>query len=60
MLFLINIVCINISAVTVFLTEGIRPSTWWESEKAKHSTVIALALWALLLTALILAIILLG
>lgn len=60
MLFLINIVCINISAVAVFLAEGIRPNTWWESEKAKRSSLIALALWAILLTLLIISVVLLG
>jgi uncharacterized hydrophobic protein (TIGR00341 family) len=58
LLFLVNIICINLSGVVTFLAQGIRPKTWWETEKAKKATLIAIAMWIILLSALIVAIIL--
>lgn len=49
---LINLICINLSGVVVFLAEGIRPNRWWEAEKARRATVYAIAIWALLLLGL--------
>ncbi len=58
LLFLVNVICVNLSAVLVFLAQGIRPRTWWEAEKAKRATRIAVSLWIVLLLVLIAAIIL--
>ena len=44
-----NIVCLNISAVIMFLFQGIRPNSWWEAERAKKQTRIAIAVWVVLL-----------
>lgn len=51
-LFLMNLICVNLAGVTTFLIQGLRPATWWEKDRAKKSTRIAIALWAVLLAAL--------
>lgn len=58
LLFLVNIICINLAGVVTFLAQGIHPKTWWEAEKARKATRIAIALWITLLSALIVAILL--
>jgi uncharacterized hydrophobic protein (TIGR00341 family) len=52
LLFLINLICINLAGVVTFLAQGIRPLTWWEADRAKRSTRIAIFLWTSLLVAL--------
>lgn len=51
-----NIVCLNISAVVMFLFQGIRPNSWWEAERARKQTKIAIAIWMFLLILLMLLI----
>jgi uncharacterized hydrophobic protein (TIGR00341 family) len=51
-LFLINLVCVNLAGVARFVARGIHPVNWWEEERAKKATRIALGLWTLLLAAL--------
>lgn len=49
-----NIVCINLSATSVFFIQGVRPSSsaWIEKDKAKKASIKALAMWAFALLAL--------
>ncbi|MCL7489432.1 MAG: TIGR00341 family protein [Desulfobulbaceae bacterium] len=54
LLFLINMICINLAGVVTFLVQGIRPINWWEANKAKKSTRTAVLIWSGLLIALIL------
>ena len=56
MLFLINLICINLSGVMVFMVKGITPRRWWEAEKAKKSARNSMMLWTALLLLLIIAI----
>ena len=58
MLFLINIICINLSGVMVFFVKGITPRRWWEAEKAKKSVKNSIMMWTLLLLILILTVLL--
>lgn len=56
LLFMTNIICINLSGIVTFLVRGIGPNTWWEADQAKKSTRKALLIWSLtlcLLTAVI-------
>lgn len=53
LLFLINLTCINLSGVLTFLLEGIRPKSWWEAEKAKRMSRLAMIVWISLLSALV-------
>lgn len=53
MVFLTNIICINLSGVVTFLIQGMRPLTWWESKKARRYTIIAIVTWIFLLGLLV-------
>jgi uncharacterized hydrophobic protein (TIGR00341 family) len=44
-----NLICINLAAVVTFMVQGIRPATWWEKDRAKKATRIAIAFWVTLL-----------
>jgi uncharacterized hydrophobic protein (TIGR00341 family) len=52
-LFLVNIICVNLAGVATFLAQGIAPRKWWEADRARKATFIALAVWILLLAILI-------
>ncbi len=58
LLFLTNLICINLAGVTTFLVQGIRPLTWWEADRARKAARIAISLWLLLLSVLIIVILL--
>ncbi|MFO7587785.1 MAG: TIGR00341 family protein [Gemmatimonadota bacterium] len=58
LLTLTNIVCVNLAAVVTFLAQRVRPRTWWEEEKAKRASWIALATWLALLAILVLILVL--
>jgi uncharacterized hydrophobic protein (TIGR00341 family) len=53
LLFMTNIICVNLSGVATFLVQGVRPLTWWEAAKAKKATRKAMLIWGLLLVVLI-------
>ena len=55
-LLLVNVICINLSAVSTFFIQGVRPLSWWEAKKAKKSTRTAIIIWSLLLLLLIITI----
>lgn len=59
-LLLVNVICINLSAVTTFFIQGVRPLLWWEAKKAKKATRTAIIIWSLLLLLLILTILFSG
>ncbi|MCA9297435.1 MAG: TIGR00341 family protein [Phycisphaerales bacterium] len=48
----INVICVNLSATSVFLLKGIAPQQWWEADKARRATRRALVIWIALLAAL--------
>lgn len=51
-LFLMNLICVNLAGVTTFMVQGIRPTTWWEKDRASKAMRIAIGLWVTLLAAL--------
>jgi uncharacterized hydrophobic protein (TIGR00341 family) len=57
LLFIANLICINLSGVVFFVFQGIRPRTWWEADRAKKATRNAILIWVVLLWALILVIV---
>ncbi len=57
LLFLVNLVCINLAGVLTFVIQGVNPRTWWEKKKAKKTVWRAIILWIMLLLALILMIV---
>lgn len=56
MLFLVNLICINLAGTAVFISQGIKPSTWWEAKRARKETTIAILVWMTLLILLALII----
>ncbi|MCP3869660.1 MAG: TIGR00341 family protein [Gammaproteobacteria bacterium] len=60
LLLAVNIVCVLLSAMTVFLLKGIRPRTWLERNQARQSTVLLLLIWASLLMVLVTVILVRG
>lgn len=60
LLLAVNVVCVLLSAMTVFLLKGVKPRTWLERTKAKQSMAISIALWATLLLALVAVILVRG
>jgi len=57
-LVLVNIICVNLAAVTTFFMKGVRPRTWWETKKAEKATRTAIIIWSTLLIILIVTILL--
>jgi uncharacterized hydrophobic protein (TIGR00341 family) len=53
LLFLINMDCINLAAISTFFLQGLKPRTWWEENKAKKSTYLAFSIWLVSLLILI-------
>ncbi len=58
LLLLVNLICINLAGVVTFLLRGVRPLSWWESDRAKKATRVAIMLWSILLAALVVLILL--
>lgn len=56
LLFITNIICINLAGVITFLFQGVSPRAWWEADKAKKATRKALAIWSMILVVLALII----
>ncbi len=48
-----NVTCVNLAAVATFLVQKVRPRTWWEAERAKRATVLAVASWLVMLLVLV-------
>lgn len=54
-----NVTCVNLAGVAMFLAQRVRPRSWWDAERARRATRIAIASWlvalALLAGAILLA-----
>lgn len=59
LLFSTNIICINLAGVATFFAQGVSPRVWWQADKAKKATRMALLLWSFSLGLLALIILLL-
>lgn len=58
MLFLTNLICVNLAGVMVFMVQGIKPRNWWQSVLAKKSVSYALLMWVALLLLMIVLVVL--
>ncbi len=47
-----NVVCVNLAGVATFAAQGVRPRTWWEGERARRDTRLAVLIWLVLLVVL--------
>lgn len=52
LLLITNVICVNLAAVATFIFQGIRPRTWYETQRADQANRLALALWITLVIAL--------
>lgn len=52
-----NVTCVNLAGVATFLARRVGPREWWEAERARTTTRIAILLWLGLLAALVLLIV---
>lgn len=60
LLFLTNLICVNLAGVLTFVAQGVWPRSWWEASKARRLTVVAICIWCALLALLTALIILWG
>lgn len=56
LLFLTNVIGLNVAGAIAFWIQKIQPGKWWEAHQAKKITRLALWLWLVLLSALMLGI----
>ena len=49
LLFLCNVISINLAGVATFLFQGVSPRSWWEAERSRRMTRRSLAVWISLL-----------
>lgn len=59
LLVLTNVTCVNLAGVATFLAQRIRPRTWWDVERARQATRLAIASWLVMLAILVASILLL-
>jgi uncharacterized membrane protein len=52
LLFLVNVICLNLAGVVTFLIQGVRPLSWYEKERARKATLRAAVIWTVLLASL--------
>ncbi len=52
-LVLANVICVNLAGIAMFRLQGIRPRTWWDDERARKHSRLAIGLWAILLVCLV-------
>ncbi|MFN2429125.1 MAG: DUF389 domain-containing protein, partial [Cryomorphaceae bacterium] len=52
LLFITNIICINLAGTGTFLALGVEPRRWWEAKKANEATWRAIAAWVVMLLVL--------
>lgn len=48
-----NVICINLAGVLTFIVQGVRPNTYWEAERARRATIVAVGIWVILLVLLV-------
>ena len=48
-----NITCVNLAAVATFLVQRVRPRTWWQAERARRASRLAVLVWVAMLLALL-------
>jgi len=49
----VNLICINLAAVSAFALQGVQPRAWWKAERARRASRVAGAIWLTLLVMLV-------
>ena len=57
LLLAVNVVCVIVAAKVVFMAKGVQPRTWYERHKARQSTLLYGAFWAVLLVILMIVVV---
>ena len=52
LLFITNIICVNLAGIATFFFQGVSPRTWYAADKAKKATRKSLAIWIITLALL--------
>ena len=52
LLFITNVICVNLAGIGTFLFQGVSPRTWYAADKAKKATRKSLVLWVITLALL--------
>ena len=52
LLFITNIICVNLAGIATFLFQGVSPRTWYAADKAKKATRKSLVIWIITLALL--------
>jgi uncharacterized hydrophobic protein (TIGR00341 family) len=47
LLFLANVICVNLAGVATFIFQGVTPRVWWEADIAQKASKKALTIWAI-------------
>lgn len=45
LLLITNVICVNLAGIATFILQGVRPRTWYKTQKARKYNRIALLLW---------------
>ena len=53
LLFVTNVICVNLAGVVTLLAQNVRPRTWWEADRASKAIKIAITFWVFLLLMLV-------
>ncbi|HVB81215.1 MAG TPA: TIGR00341 family protein [Candidatus Binataceae bacterium] len=59
LLFVTNVICVNLAGVVTLLAQNVRPRTWWEADRAKKAIKIAITFWIVLLCMLVVVVLIL-
>lgn len=49
LLTMVNVICVNLAGVSTFILQGIHPRAWWDTDRARRATRVAVSLWGTLL-----------
>lgn len=52
LLLFINVICVNLAGIATFILQGVRPRTWYDTQKAKRANKIALITWVTIIVIL--------
>jgi uncharacterized hydrophobic protein (TIGR00341 family) len=58
LLLVANLIGINLSGVLAFVAQGVHPLHWWDKKKAQRWTLLALAIWTIILVTVLALIVL--
>ncbi len=52
-MFLVNIISLNLAGVATFVVSGVQPMSWWEAKRARILTLKAVSVWIVLLIVMV-------